>query len=90
MQANGGYDTDVEKHCAAMRTGYYAFYGIWSSKKISFPIKKLFFTALVTSAGLSGLEPLALSAVQHAKLERFTTGTKKQLRITCVYETSHE
>ena len=42
-QANGGVAIDIQKHCQAMRTGFYAFYGVWSSTKRSFQLKRMFF-----------------------------------------------
>ena len=68
-QSNNKMTTDITKHIQAMRTGYFAFYGIWSSKRIPFPLKKLFFTALVTSAAISGLEPFALTSQDLERLE---------------------
>ena len=33
-QTNNLHETDILKHVSAMRTGFYAFYGIWSSNRI--------------------------------------------------------
>ena len=60
---NGGIGTDIAKHRMAMKTGFYAFQNFWKSKAVPFAIKKLIFTAVVISAGLSGLEPQYIKTV---------------------------
>ena len=52
-----------------MLTGYYAFVSIWGSSKIPFRLQKIFFVAIVTSAGPSGLEPFVLTEALLWKLE---------------------
>ena len=68
-QHNNRMKTEVNRHIAAMRTGFYAFHGVWGSKSIKFCLKRLFFIALVTSAGIAGLEPLTLTAQDQQRLE---------------------
>ena len=68
-QMSGGIQVDIAKHRTAMKTGFYAFQGVWGSSKVSLRIKKLFFTAIVLSAGLSGLEPYFLLESDYRKLE---------------------
>ena len=68
-QANGHNTTDVSKHCSAMKTGFYAFAGVWSCSSLPFNLKRMFFLAIVVSAGLSGLEPLFLLPSELDRLE---------------------
>ena len=68
-QDNNSVTYDIKKHIQAMLTGFYTFYGIWGSTRVPEKLQKLFFTAIVTSAGLSGLEPFALPSTQVKKLE---------------------
>ena len=39
-QMNGGINVDIAKHRTAMKTGFYAFQGLWGSSKVAFAIKK--------------------------------------------------
>lgn len=68
-QDNNSVTYDIKKHIQAMLTGFYVFYGVWGSTEVPEKLKKLFFTAIVTSAVLSGLEPFALPSTQVKKLE---------------------
>ena len=69
LQTNGTHGDDVTKHIAAMRTGFYAFHGLWSSSRVPFRMKRIVFKAVVSSAGLAGLEPYVLTQTDLDRLE---------------------
>ena len=52
-----------------MRTGFYGFHGLWSSSRVPFRIKRIVFKAVVSSAGLAGLEPYVLTQTDMDRLE---------------------
>ena len=78
-QDNNKLNTEIQKRCAAMLTGYYAFFGVWGSTKVPFVLQKLFFTAIVTSAGLAGLEPFAIPEALIIKLESVRTNLIRRM-----------
>ena len=61
--------TTIAVTIGAMRTGFYAFHGLWSSSRVPFRIKRIVFKAVVSSAGLAGLEPYVLTQTDMDRLE---------------------
>ena len=61
--------TTIAVTIGAMRTGFYAFHGLWSSSRVPFRIKRIVLKAVVSSAGLAGLEPYVLTQTDMDRLE---------------------